>query len=402
MLVSRERREEAVASADGVPVFDVPDPLSGLQTIAAAYRKEVNPRVVAVTGSNGKTETKDLIAAILDGAYRVHATPGNLNNHIGLPLTLLEMDGGEEILVTEMGANHKGEIALLADIAGPEIGVVTNIGPSHLEFFGSLKGVAAAKSELVRALAPAGTAVLPADDEFIGYLSESTKARVVTFGNVEGADFRVEDTEITGAATYRFRIAETEIELERFGRHHIANAAAAFAVGTLFDVPAADIASAIRSAKTREGRGVIYEIAGITFIDDSYNSNPASLAAALEALMELPAAGRRWLILGDMLELGESSGELHADAGVLCGKAGVDGIFTLGDETVELNRAAAVQRKAPPVITHFMDAEKLAAHIDTMLEPGDYVLVKGSRGMRMERVMESIEGLRGAEKRRVN
>jgi UDP-N-acetylmuramoyl-tripeptide--D-alanyl-D-alanine ligase len=402
LLVSSSRRSASVRLARSIPVFDVPDTLLGLQTLAAAYRERVNPRVIAVTGSTGKTGTKDFIASILAQRLRVHATPGNLNNHIGLPLTLLGMEGGEEICVTEMGANHKKEIKTLADIAKPEIGVVTNIGSSHLEFFGSPKGVASAKAELLEALPTSGTAVLPADDEFIDFLKEHTKARTVTFGFSEGADRRITGLERREGTGYRFNIGDLAVELARFGAHHVLNAAAAAVASSVVGATPDDIAAGIAKAKVSAGRGVLLEVGGVLFFDESYNSNPQSLRAAVAAFMEIPAAGRRWLVLGDMLELGASSEALHRDAGVLCGRTRVDGIFTLGGESIELSRAAAEQRRSANHITHFLDVEKLARYLDELLAPGDVVLLKGSHGMHMEKVLSEIERSRNLERRRVD
>jgi UDP-N-acetylmuramoyl-tripeptide--D-alanyl-D-alanine ligase len=402
LLVSREREEAAGAVSAGKPVFAVPDTLAALQALAASYRRRVNPRVVAVTGTTGKTGTKDFIASILEERFTVHATPGNLNNHIGLPLTILGMKGGEDVLVAEMGANHENEIERLSEIAGPEVGVITNIGPGHLEFFGSLEGVASAKAELLESLPENGSAVLPADDEFFQFLSQRTRGRVVSFGFGEESDWRIEDLEREASAGYRFTLHGVAVTLARYGRHHLLNAAAAAAACSLLGSSGDEIADGIGRTRIPESRGVLYDIDGILFIDDSYNSNPASLAAAVGALMEMETDGRRWLVLGDMLELGEQSLDLHRESGEVCGKAGVDGIVTLGTDTVELSRAAAEQRKAPERISHFMDTAKLAAYLNTCIEKGDVVLVKGSRGMRMEGVIETMEELRNAQKRRVD
>jgi UDP-N-acetylmuramoyl-tripeptide--D-alanyl-D-alanine ligase len=312
------------------------------------------------------------------------------------------MEGREDVLVAEMGANHRGEIGNLAALASPQIGVITNIGPGHLEFFKSLSGVAAAKAELVTALPADGTAVLPGDDEFIEFLKERTKAKVVTFGFGEGCGWRIEDVTSRDGPGYSYRLGGHVMEIRRYGRHHIVNAAAAAAVGFLLDIPAEATAEAVAGARAAPGRGVLYEIDGILFVDESYNSNPASLKAAVDAFMEFPLEGRRWIVLGDMLELGQHSVEMHIDAGRYCGGAGVDGILTLGEETVELSRAASVQRKAPPQISHFIDAEKLASYLNEHIGSGDGVLVKGSRGMAMERIISAIESQRGASKRRVD
>ena len=400
LLVEKGRGAAAKEAAPGLPVFEVKDTLEGLQAIAAAWRKRVDPKVVAITGSSGKTTVKEMIAAVLSRKYSVHATSGNLNNHIGVPLTILSMPEGTEVLVTEMGANHKGEIARLCVIARPDIGVVTNIGPSHLEFFGTLKGVAQAKSELIGSLADSGAAVLPADDEFFEFLKEKTRTPFVAFGISDKANVRIEDIEIREGGGYTFAIGGQEMEIRRFGKHHLLNAGAAAAVAGLLEIPAPITAAALAETGAFDGRGVVFDVAGITFVDETYNSNPASLRAAVDAFMEMSFEGSRWLVLGDMLELGKTARELHEEAGKFCGKAGVDGIITLGDETVELNRSAAVQRRAPDVISHFLDAINLAAYLDGLLAAGDGVLVKGSRAMKMEIVINEIEKKRDTERRR--
>ncbi len=401
LLVSHAHRDEA-AAAGSVPVFAVRDTLAGLQAIASAYRALVNPRVIAVTGSTGKTGTKDFITSVLSRRFNVYATPGNLNNHIGLPLTILGMEGSEDICVTEMGANHRREIARLCEIARPEIGAVTNIGPVHLEFFGSPKGVAAAKAELVESLPPTGTAVLPADDEFVDYLRGRAKARVVTFGYSEAADRRITGVERREGPGYRFLAGGIPIEVPRYGAHHILNAAAAAAVCSIAGATPDEIASGVAASPVEPGRGIPYDVGGILFVDDSYNANPASLRAGLEAFMEMPVAGKRWLVLGDMLELGASSAELHREAGIVVGRSKVDGILTVGAETVELSRAAAEQRKSPDRITHFLDTQTLAAYLNERLAPGDAVFLKGSHAMHIEKVLEAIETARGVAKRRAD
>lgn len=402
LLVRKDRMGEAVRAVPAIPVLGVADPLAGLQALARAWLERVSPLVVAVTGSSGKTGTKELIAAAVSASRRAHATPGNLNNHIGVPLSVLSMPEGTEVLVIEMGASRRGEIAALCRIAPPLIGVVTNIGPAHLESFGSLKGVAAAKSELVAALGPDGTAVLPADDEFFGYLSGKTEARVVTFGFGEGADLRIADLSPGENGGYSCTIGGEPFTINRAGRHNLLNAAAAAAVARVIGLPDGETAAAVAAVKAVDGRGAVYEIDGLTVVDESYNSNPASLRAAVEAFMELPVSGRRWLVLGDMLELGSESPVLHAEAGIFCGRAGVDGLLTLGALTVELSRAAAEQRKAPPDISHFIEPGSLAAYLDSRLEAGDALLVKGSRGMRMETVIAELERRRNAGRRRID
>jgi len=400
-IVVEERwvRGGGVVSGD-VPVFIVDDTLKALQRLATEYRKKISPGVIAITGSTGKTTTKEFVFSVLSIRYRVHATPGNLNNHIGLPLTILQMVGNEELLVTEMGASSRGEIKRLCEIAAPQLGAITNIAEAALEFVKTLKGVARAKAELVENLAGDGTAILPADSEFFDYLKERSTAPVISFGYVDTSDYRVSSVEVVQGRC-RFKVNGTQLEIPFPGRHNILNAAVAFVVGKLFKLSDDEIARGIKSAKQVKGRGEVMEIGGITIIDDTYNSNPASLKAAVEMLMDMEIEGARWVVLGDMLELGEESKSLHQEAGVLCGKAGIDGLLTIGDETVELNRAAATQRKAPPVISHFLDPVKLARFLNEHIKPGDCVLVKGSRGMKMEVVIEELKSLRSDQREKV-
>jgi len=402
-VIVRKDMVDAVRDAtEGVFVFDVKDTLTALQLIASAYRETINPRVIAVTGSTGKTTTKELVASVLSTKYRVHATPGNLNNHIGLPLTVLGMEEDDEVLVTEMGANHRNEIKTLCKIARPTYGAITNIGPVHLEFFGNLKGVARAKAELVESLPESGKAILPADSEFFEFLEGRSKAPVLSFGYSEGSSYRISTVERVGDKGYRFKISDSELVIGFRGKHNILNAAVAYVVGKVFDLSDEDISEGLEKAVQPDSRGGTFELDGIKIIDDTYNSNPSSLKAAVEMLMEMPVEGKRWLVLGDMLELGSESKKLHEEAGVMCGRAGVDGLVTIGEDTVELNRAAAAQRKAPRRISHFLDPKKLAGFLNDLIKPGDCILVKGSRGMRMEQVIEELEVLRGTERKRVD
>ncbi len=401
-LIVAGRQGERPEDDYGIPLFKTHDTVKALQDLAKAHRAAIDPRCIAVTGTVGKTETKELAASMLRGGWKVHSTPGNYNNHVGLPLTILGMENGTAVLIAEMGANHKGEINLLCEIAMPDIGIVTNIGPGHLEYFGSLKGVASAKSELPQSLTRDGTAVLPADDDFFEFLAERTKGKVVSFGFSEEADWHPEEIVIDEDGCSRFSLRGVGMKLRSPGRYHILNVTAAAAAASLLGASLSQIAEAVESFRAVERRGREYEVAGIKFVNDSYNSNPMSLEASIEAFTAMKVTGKRWLVLGDMLELGSESARLHREAGKVCGKAGVYGLMTIGDETVELNREAAVQSKAPKEISHFMDMETLSKYINDMLEEGDAVLVKGSRNMGMWRLIDSIEELRGTERKRVD
>ncbi len=385
-----------------MPIFEVDNSVNALQKIASLYRDEINVKTIGVTGSVGKTETKEIVASLLALKYRVHATPGNYNNHIGLPLTILGMDKETDILVTEMGASHKGEIELLAGIAKPDVGIITNIGPGHLEHFGSLEGVAAAKSEILKSLSEEKSAILPADDDFFDYLKGKTKANMVSFGFSDEADWSPEEIESLDEGGYSFILGGQEMRINRYGKYHLLNVAAATAAAFCLGIPISDISGAVRNFKAIERRGRIFDVDGISFVNDSYNSNPLSLKSSLEAFMEMQVEGKTWLVLGDMLELGHSSSELHREVGKVCGKTGAYGLITMGKESVELNREASVQRKAPEIISHFMDIEKLSCYLNELLGKGDAVLIKGSRNMEMWRLIDEVEKLRETPRRRID
>jgi len=401
LLVSKENRDK-YESISSVPIFEVDNTVKALQKIASLYRDKLGVKTIGVTGSVGKTETKEILASILALKYRVHATPGNYNNQIGLPLTILSMDEDTEVLVAEMGANHKGEIELLAGIAKPDIGIITNIGPGHLEYFGSLKGVAAAKSEILKSLSEEKSAVLPADDDFFDYLKGKAKSGVVSFGFSEEADWCPKEIESLTSGGYSFVLGGQEMRINRYGKFHIANVAAASAAASCLDVPLSDIAEAVNGFKAIEKRGRIYNVDDIFFVNDSYNSNPLSLKSSIDAFMEMHIEGRYWFVLGDMLELGKGSIEMHKEVGKYCGKKGAYGLLTMGKYSVELSREASEQRRAPEVISHFLDMGKLSRYLSGLLNKGDAVLIKGSSNMEMWRLLDEIETLRETPRRRID
>jgi len=399
LLVSGDLKIE---QETGIPVFAVDDTLKALQKLATEYRANSAARCVGITGTVGKTETKELITAMLSERYRVHSTRGNYNNHIGVPLTILSMEKDTEVIVVEMGANHEREIELLASIARPEIGVITNVGPGHLEYFGSLEGVVRAKSELLRVLPSNGRAILPADSKFLEILSGSTEAGIETFGFSEEADWRVEIAGCRDTGGYSFELKGVAMETAIPGRYHLLNIAASAAAASCVGADTREIAAAVRKFRPVDRRGITYRIDDITFVNDSYNSNPLSLKSSIEGFMEMPAGGRRWLVLGDMLELGEFSEELHRQLGEFCGRVGVYGLVTMGEQTVYISREAAGGSKAPEKISHFVNIDKLSIFLNSLLERGDAVLVKGSRNMGMWKVIDKIEELRETTRERVS
>lgn len=370
-----------------LPQIVVDDTMAALQRFAAAWRLRCSAQVFAVTGSNGKTTVKEMLASILRQSASVLATRGNLNNHIGVPLTLLELEATHDYAVIELGANHPGEIALLTRLVRPHAGVITNAADAHLEGFGSREGVARAKGELFADLAADGNAVINADDSFASLWAElAGDRRQVTFGFGRGAAVRARALEYDGALT-RFRLVtpdgEAAVELPLAGRHNVANALAAAAVCWSMNVPVPTIAAGLGDVTTVAGRLQRRKTAaGATLIDDSYNANPSSLAAALQVLAS--EGGRGWLVLGDMGELGEDAEAAHAEAGRQARQAGVDRLFAVG----ALSAAAAKAFGAGG--QHFIERDALIAALAQDLAEGVTVLVKGSRAAAMEQVVTAL------------
>ncbi len=369
-----------------LPQVVVDDTRTALARYACAWRMQFDIPVVGVTGSNGKTTVKQMVAAILGERGPVLATRGNLNNEIGVPLTLLDLEQSHHAAVIEMGANHGGEIATLAGIARPDIGVVTNAAAAHLEGFGDLDGVARAKGELFAALPAEGTAVINADDPYSDRWHETAShCRRVTFAVEADADFRAHDVAVAPRA--RFTLVapggEREIVLPVAGRHNIANALAGAAAAVAAGANLTDVAAGLARFESAPGRlRVRAGIAGETVIDDTYNANPASLDAALAVLAA--AGGRRWLVLGDMLELGARARDAHADAGRRARESGVERLYATGA------MAEAVVAGFGEGAETFDDPTELVERMGGSLSADLTVLVKGSRGMRMERVVAAL------------
>jgi UDP-N-acetylmuramoyl-tripeptide--D-alanyl-D-alanine ligase len=375
------------------PVIVVDDTTAALQRLAAYHRRRLGLAVVAITGSNGKTTTKELTAAVLARRFQVLKAAGSFNNQWGLPLTLLSLEPTHEAAVLELGMNAFGEIAALARLAQPSVGVVTLIAPAHLEGVGSLDGVQKAKGELVQAIPPDGVVVLNADDPLVLALARDARARVVTYGQAPTADVRLADVNARGDAiafTVSARGAAATVHVPLAGRHNAWNATAALAVGLALGVPLPAAVEALADAHPLKGRLAWREAGGVRILDDTYNANPVSLRAALEALRVGGAGGRMWVVFGDMLELGPVSEAAHDDAGRWIAGLPAAGLATTGTasrRTAETARAAGC-----PEVATFATPEEAAAHAAARAVPGDRVLVKGSRGMRMERAVETLLG----------
>jgi UDP-N-acetylmuramoyl-tripeptide--D-alanyl-D-alanine ligase len=381
----------------------VPDTVRAIQDLAQSVRRTWGRAVVGVTGSTGKTTTKELIAALLAPKFSVHKSSGNLNNQYGVPLTLLALEPEHEVAVVEMAMSAPGEIARLAEIAEPETGVVTNVAPVHLEFFDSADAIARAKRELIEHLKSPSTAVLNHDDPRVRRFQDGFQGRVVTFGLGEGADFRALDPRVDlhrGGADVgmRFRVAgpawEAEFQMALPGRHNVENALAAIATASVFEVPVESMVAAMTHFKPLGQRSEVLTLAGsIVVINDCYNSNPRALERMLETLAGWPHAKQRIVVAGEMLELGSSSSELHRQAGRKSAQAGVDWLIAVqGDARFFLE--GAIQAGLPAGRTRFFaDAEQAGKFCRSLVEPGDVILVKGSRGVHLEKVVEMLQSL---------
>jgi UDP-N-acetylmuramoyl-tripeptide--D-alanyl-D-alanine ligase len=379
----------------GIPanfaVIRVKDTLQAYQNLAAHYRKSLSLKVLAITGSNGKTSTKDFAAAVLARRFRVTKTQGNFNNHVGLPRTMLEATSEDEVAVWEIGMNHRGEVAMLAKLAAPDAAIITNIGVAHIEFMGSRAAIAAEKGALAEAVGAEGSVILNADDPFSEGIAARTSAKVIFAGTTGGT---VRASEITQSATgTNFTIFEgahrCRAQLPVPGLHMVQNALLAVAAGRAFGLSLEDCAAGLAAAPLTKARLQIKEIGGVQFIDDSYNANPDSMKAALRTLVELDADGKRIAVLGEMRELGEESVRDHREVGERAAELGVDQLIAIGDMAAPIAEAA---RNAGLLNTSIVRSTREAAQLlGEIAAPGDLILVKGSRGAHTEQVIETFE-----------
>jgi UDP-N-acetylmuramoyl-tripeptide--D-alanyl-D-alanine ligase len=370
------------------PRLIVPDTLKALHRMAYKAREVWGGPLVAVTGSAGKTSTKDIIAEFLGVHLRVSKTVGNFNNHLGLPLTLLRLAEDAEVAVVEMGMNHAGEIRLLASLAAPQFGVVTNVGFAHVEFFDSIEGVAAAKRELIEGLVPGGTAILNADDERVLRFREVHSGPVVTYGFSKEADVRATDVEIHPQGA-EFKVAGVPFHTNLSGRHAVSNVLAGLAVAGLFHIQPAELVATAAQLSPGKMRGERRLWNGITLLNDAYNSNPEAARNMLDILCAEPAK-RRIAVLGEMLELGRMAEQLHRDLGAYVAHAGVDvliGVQGAAEFSVEEAHAHGLADYAG---FFFPKSEQAGEFLRTFVRPGDAVLFKGSRGTHLERALHIL------------
>jgi UDP-N-acetylmuramoyl-tripeptide--D-alanyl-D-alanine ligase len=380
-------------------VLGVDDPAEALQRLAAAARRRWGRPVVGITGSNGKTTTKEAVSSLLQARYRVAKSEGNLNNELGLPLSLLRIDDEAEIGVLEMGMNHRGEIRKLAGIAQPTVGVVTNVNAAHLEFFESVDEIAMAKRELIESLGPKGIAVLNAGDERVRRFAEAHPGRSLTFAVEQEADYQAFDLESLGPQGVRFQLRwktpaggkqEASFESPLPGKHNVGNVAAAIAVAAVFGIEPPELVEAVAGLRAFRMRGEVFETKGVTILNDCYNANPAAVAAMLDVLRQTPAK-RRIAVLGEMRELGAASPALHRQTGAAAA-ASADVLVAVQGHANEMIPGAVAAGLNASAAHFFADAAAAGDFLADFLQAGDAVLFKASRAVGLERAVEKVAG----------
>jgi UDP-N-acetylmuramoyl-tripeptide--D-alanyl-D-alanine ligase len=391
-VVARNKVTDLLDLAHNHTLLIVDDPLTALQTLATAVRRHWNKRVIGVTGSAGKTTTKEAIAAVLGARFTVLKSQGNLNNEFGMPLQLLKLEPEHEMAVVEMGMSHTGEIAQLARIAHPDWGVVTNVGSAHAQNFpDGVAGIARAKYELVQSLPASGLAILNCDDQYVGQFGRDFHGRSVYFGMGPCADPRAANIEELGAEGVRFQVTagahQATVTLALLGRHNIWNAMAAIAAGVEADIPLADCAAAVGKLRPPDKRGEVLRINGATIINDCYNSNPEALKSMITTLASM-AAERRILVAGEMLELGPESVALHRDCGRVAAESGIDLVVGVRGNAQFLVEAA---HEAGALAIFLSTPEKAGDWLKAELRPGDAALLKASRGVGLEKALHPLQ-----------
>lgn len=391
----------ATAPAKWMPeLLAVANTRDALQTLGRAVRRKWGKRLVAVTGSAGKSTTKEMIAAILGRRFRVLKSPGNLNNDFGVPLALLKLESEDDVAVMELAMSAAGEIARLAALAEPQVGVVTNVAAAHLQFFASVDEIALAKRELIDYLATTGAnaiAALNEDDERVRRFADGFPGRVLTFGFSPRATFRATEVKADEAGRSVFQMTtpdwKSEFTLPLPGRHNVYNALAAIAASPPFGILPHEISAALADFENLHQRSEILTLPdGVTIINDCYNSNPLAMERMLETLADWPGARRRLVVAGEMLELGPTSPELHREVGQKCAQIGLEWLIAVqGNARFVLEGATAAGLPA----SHgrfFTDAKSAGVFLKNVIEPGDVILVKGSRAVRLETVIEMLKG----------
>lgn len=386
-------------------ILGVSDPLYAYQQLAAHHRSRFQIPVVAVTGSNGKTTTKEMVASVMAHRWKILKTEGNLNNRVGVPQTLLRLNDRHKGAVIEMGVDNLGQTARLCEIARPTIGIITNIGPDHLEFFGTIEASAQAKAELLDFLPRDGTAILNADDPYYDYLAARARCRVVSFGLSSKADVRAMDVKSDGRNGTIFRLVlpgtvrQTIVHIRVQGEHNVTNALAAGAVGSVLGLSGGVIAQGLSRFRPAAMRSQVLINQGVKLIIDCYNANPASMKAAVQLLAQTGAKRKKIAVLGDMLELGPNAAQMHEEVGKFLARQGIDQLVACGVLGRSLAKGAKQAGLEPSRILEVPDAHTAAAAVKTIVKAGDAVLIKASRGMKLELVADALQGAKRTTKK---
>jgi UDP-N-acetylmuramoyl-tripeptide--D-alanyl-D-alanine ligase len=391
-VVARSKVIDLLDLAHAHTLLIVDDPLIALQTLATAVRRHWNKRVIGITGSAGKTTTKEAVAEVLSSRFSVLKSEGNLNNEFGMPLQLLKLEPEHEIAVIEMGMSHAGEIADLARIAHPDWGIVTNVGSAHAQNFpDSMAGIARAKYELVQSLPASGVAILNCDDPYVGQFGRDFHGRSIYFGMGPCADPRAANIEELGTEGMRFQVTAGEeqatVTLALLGRHNIWNVMAAIAAGLEAGIPLADCAIAAGRLRPPDKRGEVLRIGDATVINDCYNSNPEALKSMIATLAAMPAK-RRILVAGEMLELGPGSVALHRECGRVAAESGIDLVVGVRGSAQYIVEAA---RESGALAIFLASPREAGEWLKAELRPGDAVLLKASRGVGLEQALRVLQ-----------
>ena len=395
LMVEKDHPATAVYDSP-IPVIEVADTLDGLGALAGWYRDQFEVPFVAITGSNGKTTTKEMVAAALSAKYDVYKTPGNLNSRIGLPISLFNMTKSATAAVCELGMSSRGEIDALAKIVRPRYAVFTNIAPAHLESLGTIEEVAAAKFELLEHLDSSGLAFFCGDDAILARQAAELGPRALTYGIAHDADLRGADLRVSEDGT-RFRVDTGEdVFLPLFGRHNVYNALAALSVARQMKVDMLAAVAALAVMESADHRSRIERAGTVAVIDDTYNANPQAMEAALLALAEYPSSRRRVAVIGDMLELGSRTAVFHEHVGERVAELSLDLVVTVGELSKKIASAASAAGVPSGHQLHFDGADDCAQMVAGWSRPGDTILVKGSRGMALEKVVAALLSHYGA------
>ncbi len=399
-FVEVARRNGAAAAlvereTPGLPAVVVTNTGAALLRLASAEREQMDATVVGITGSTGKTSVKDLTSSVLASRLRVAASPRSFNTEVGVPVTLLNVPTEAEAIVVEMGSRGRGHIAILCEVARPQIGAITNVGLAHMEMFGTLEAVADAKAELVESLPENGAAVLNADDPLVRGFDKRTRARVLRFGLADDADVMAEDVVLDrlGHPSFTLRTPDgaERIELPLLGEHMVVNSLAAVAVGVCLGLSAAECAAGLKEAQLSPWRMEAFDVpGGIRVLNDAYNANPASMAAALKAARWMAQGGRSIVVLGEMAELGEMAAFEHERVGELVARLGIDHLVVVGARALAIAIGAEREGVEPERIHRVETVEEAARHLRAIGREGDVILLKGSRVAGLERVAEAL------------